>query len=46
MNEKKLKSLIIPAISKQSSGILLIPLSVCPSVRPKEKFVTGTPSTF
>ena len=39
-------SLIIPALSKESSGILLLPLSVRPSVLPKEKFVTGTPSTF
>ena len=36
----------IPALSKESSGILLLPLSVRPSVRSKEKFVTGTPSTF
>ena len=39
-------TLIIPALSKESSGILLLPLSVRPSVLPKEKFVTGTPSTF
>ena len=39
-------TIIIPALSKESSGILLLPLSVRPSVRPKEKFVTGTPSTF
>ena len=31
---------IIPALSKES-----ILFSVRPSVRPKEKFVTGTPST-
>ena len=36
----------IPALSRESSGILLLPFSVRPSVRPKEKFVTGTPSTF
>ena len=40
------KIIIIPALSKESSGILLLPLSVRPSIRPKEKFVTGTPSTF
>ena len=40
-------SIVIPALSKESSGILLLPLSVRPFVRPSErKFVTGTPSTF
>ena len=29
------KSIFIPAISKESSGILLLPLSVRPSVRKK-----------
>ena len=38
--------LILPALSKESSGILLLPLSVRPPVRPKENFVTGTPFTF
>ena len=38
--------IFIPALSEERSGILLLPLSVRPSVRPKEKFVTGTPSTF
>ena len=32
--------IVIPALSKESSGILLLPVSVRPSVRPKEKFVT------
>ena len=41
-----LEWIFIPALSKESSGILLLPLSVRPSVLPKEKFVTGTPSTF
>ena len=37
---------IIPALSKESSGILLLPLSFRPSVLPKDMFVIGTPSTF
>ena len=43
--------MIIPALSKESSGILFLPRFVRPSVRPsvrptEEKFVTGTLSTF
>ena len=40
-----LESIFIPALFKESSGIIVV-TPFCPSVHPKEKSVTGTPSTF
>ena len=43
----RLFKIIIPALSKESSGILFLPRFVRLSIHPsEEKFVTGTLSTF